>query len=433
MEAIVRTLGAEIVLSADEATRKTYTVTLAGERLRLVEDKWTKAAQDNAKIPGFRKGQIPKDVVVTQLGSWIKEKVTQEILSSVVGDIAKHNKLKVVTSPVVSRMEYGFSEKLGFDLVFEIEPTITLGAYKGLALKRRLRDIKPEDVDAEFKRLLAEGHPYYLLPAKGPINGQDKLWVLLDLKAYPQGQPQDPAWQVDNEYLNLAEDTQPYGLRDALAGKSPGDTVTWSVDLGEDCPQESWRGKKFVFEAKVNGLKTLKEPDAGDPSAFGLDEGKTTELKDAVRNALAQRREYRERQLMKDQLIGELLNENRFDVPVGEVDARVQDLLKRAEHLFSVQGTAFTPQHQEELKIKYKIEAANDVRLAYLTREIAKRENVKVSQEDLDKRIEAAQDEQEKQYLKDHKEDALFDILTEKVFDFLIANAKVETESPAEA
>ncbi|MBI4063706.1 MAG: hypothetical protein HY401_05320 [Elusimicrobia bacterium] len=410
--------GAEVRLTSSGPTKKCYEISVAGERLKVLEEKWVKVARENAQLPGFRRGHVTEAAVMGQLGGWIKEKTSHEILSSVVDEIVRKENLKLVYNPVISKVDYKFGETLKFEADFEIEPVITLKSYKNLSLERRSKPVTDEEVDRELGRVLGEGHFSYLKPVDEPVREYADLWVLADI-----------AWSVGDEstaerrteLFSVDEEIFPSGLTQVLAGMKAGETKSWESALDEDCPVAGWTGKKLKAQVHVLEVKRLENLDHHEENF----KEHMPKWKEEIRQALSNGRERNIRRHLEDQITGELLIENPIEVPQAEVKTRTEELLQRAKTIMAMSGRQIADEHIEELRVKYAVQAANEIRFAYLVREIARRETIRVSEDDYNKKLETARDEKEKEFFIKNKESVLYDILTDKAFDFLIANAKV--------
>ncbi|MBI2070739.1 MAG: trigger factor [Elusimicrobia bacterium] len=416
---VAENIGAEVKLTASEPTKKRYEISLGGERLKIIEEKWLAAARDHAKLPGFRKGHLPAEVILGQMGDWIKERASREVMSSVVEEIVKKESLKLVYNPVIAKIDYKYGDRLAFEAVFEIEPTVTVKNYKGLEVERRQKPVTEDEVTAELERILKQGHPQYLVPVEKAAEADAEEWALVNLTGKIKG---ETVWSWDGELLSVDSDQAPAGFNNALIGLRPGQKKAWSISLDEDCPTAAWAGQTMSIEMELLDLKRLSG-DNGNPLEAHKDE--IPKFKEEVRRQIVKRREAVARRHLEEQITADLLRENPMDVPQAEVELRTQELLNRARGLFALSGKELAKEHEGELRVKYAIEAANDIRLGYFMREIARREAVKVNEDDFRKKIESVEDEKERQYYLKHKESVLYDILTEKVFDLLIAGAKI--------
>lgn len=424
-------MGAEVKLAASEPTKKRYEVTLRGARLEALESKWVSLARGQAKLPGFRRGHLSDDVVLEQLGSWVRKEVTQEAAVSVARDIAKKEELRAVITPLITKVEYEFKERLGFEIIFEVEPTLVLKNYRGLELQRRRQQITSEEVDSELERLLEESEAQYLVPLEGKGQSNARHWALLNAK-YNGGNGgfkdpgAGPLWQWERELVSLDEECLPLGLREALEGSGSGHVKAWEIAIDEDCPVPQLQGKKLKGHLEILELKRLQ---SGHGTAAELAEKNGASLdqwKQEVRKALEARFQARQHRILRDQIVAELLRENTIDVPQAELEVNATEMLQRARTLLALSARQLSSDHEGELRVKYRIEAANEIRLGYIIREIARREGIGLTEEDFKKKIDAAHDEEEREAMMKNQEAVFKDILMDKVFDFLIANAKIE-------
>ncbi|MBI4369839.1 MAG: hypothetical protein HY547_06390 [Elusimicrobia bacterium] len=414
----------DIKLILSEPTKRTYEISVIGSRLRLMEEKWVKAARSQASIPGFRQGQVPDPVLIAQAGEWIREQASHELFDEITEEIIKNNNLPIVFNPVIGKVDYKFGLSLKFESVFEVEPPVSIKNYLGLELEQYdLRPIKDDDVDRELKAYLTHEEPLYLVPLNGSPAIPGETFALIHARCLG---PDGPVFEWRQELVALDEEALPSGLSEALGSLKLGERKNWKVPLDEDCPVKSWEGKSLEFEVELLDLKKVEQPAAGANSFLEKYKDHLPKWKDEIHAALHQRRDTKIRGLLKDQITGELLRENPLDVPRAEVAMQTQRLIDRARAIFSMSGKELAHDHEKELRVKYAIEATNEIRLGYLLREIAKRESIKVGDEDYEKALASAADEKDREAMKKNKETVLYDLLLDKVFDFLIAKAKIK-------
>ncbi|MBI4667727.1 MAG: hypothetical protein HY747_00850 [Elusimicrobia bacterium] len=414
--------GAEVKLAASEPAKKRYEISLAGERLKVIEEKWLKQAKNSARIAGFRRGKTPDNILISAAGDWIKEKSSREVFSEVVGEILKKEDLKIICAPLIAKVEYQYAEHLKFEAVFEIEPVITIKNYKGFELERRLKPVTDEEVEDGLKRILREGAAQYLMPVAGSVEAQADYLVEANLKCAVGG---EPVMDLKNEMFAADDECLPLGMREAVKGMKAGESKSWQALLDDDCPVSALAGKKAEFQLELLEVKRLESQSGSQEELYKTHGEQIPKWKDQLRLELMRRCERFARKQLEDQVAGDLLLENPIDVSQTETDIRTHELLERAKALFAISNKELDAQHEQELRVKYGIEAANEIRLAYLMREIAARENIKAGEDDFQRKLESAPDEKDKQELLKNKDAVLYDILTEKVYDFLIANAKI--------
>ena len=358
-------IGAEVKLTASGPTKKSYEASLKGERLKAVESKWVAIARDQAKLPGFRRGRISDEVVIEQLGSWIRREVTQEVANVVVQEIVKREDLKIVYSPLVSKVDYHFGERLSLEAVFEIEPSLVVKNYKGLVLERKRRKISEEEVEVELGRLLQESETQYLVPIEEKTRENAGHWALISARfgGRLNGASGDPAseslLQWGQELISVDEECLPLGMREALEGLGAGQSKIWEMPIDDDCPTLELQGKTMAGRLELLELKRMEGAHCGRGQEAQEYAGQMAKWKEEVRAVLNQRLEARSQGILRDQITAELLRENSVDVPEAELEIRASELLGRARTLFALSGREIAPEHDNELRVKYSIEAAN--------------------------------------------------------------------------
>src|SRR3954469_9325397 len=254
---------------------KTKTSELPDSRVR-VEVEVEPAAVDRAlsqaaanlgrdlKIPGFRKGKVPPQVVLQRVGrdAVLDEAVRQalpEWYEEAIGDAQLHT----VGDP---SLDLGDLPDKGSPLEFSIEvgvrPTAALGDYKGLEVGRREPEVSDEDVDAELEQLREKSAA--LENVERPAKKGD--FVVIDFLGKVDGEPFEGG-EARGYLLELGSNRLVEGFEEQLEGASAGDEVNVNVTFPEDYRAENLAGKEATFDVTVKEVKEKKLPELDDDFA----------------------------------------------------------------------------------------------------------------------------------------------------------------------
>ncbi len=205
---------------------------------------------EDMKMPGFRKGKVPPEMVVQRLG---RETVLTQALESSLGDWYERAMLESGINPVGDpKLDLSDLPDEGKPLKFSIEvavrPGAELGEYKGLEVGREEPQVPQDAVEGELKRL-QEG-----FARLNPVDREAKEGdvVLIDYEGKIDGEPFEGGTAKDY-LLELGEGRVLPELEKALVGTKAGDERTATVPFPEDYPAEEVAGKTAEFDVKVQG------------------------------------------------------------------------------------------------------------------------------------------------------------------------------------
>src|SRR3954468_9103150 len=326
---------------------KTKTSELGDSRVR-VEVEVEPAAVDKAlsqaaaslgrdlKIPGFRKGKVPPQVVLQRVG---REAVLDEAVRNALPDWYEEAigdaRLHTVGDPSV---DLGDLPEKGSPLEFSIEvgvrPNAKLGDYKGLEVGRREPEVKTEDVDAEIDQLREKSAA--LENVERPAKEGD--FVVIDFVGKVDGDPFEGG-EARGYLLELGSNRLVEGFEQQLEGASAGDDVTVNVTFPEDYRAENLAGNDATFDVSVKEVKEKQLPELDDDfaaEAGGFDS--MDELREDIDTRL---REQQERMIdteFREAVVDAAVAEASIDVPHDLVHGKAPEMWPQTERPLRDQG-----------------------------------------------------------------------------------------------
>src|SRR3954464_2750748 len=326
---------------------KTKTSDLGDSRVR-VEVEVEPAAVDKAlsqaaaslgrdlKIPGFRKGKVPPQVVLQRVG---REAVLDEAVRSALPDGCEEAigdaRLHTVGDPSV---DLGDLPEKGSPLEFSIEvgvrPTAKLGDYQGLEVGRREPEVGKDEVDAEIEQLRETSAS--LENVERPAKKGD--FVVIDFVGKVGGEPFEGG-EARGYLLELGSNRLVEGFEEQLEGASAGDDVTVDVTFPEDYRAEGLAGSDASFEVSVKEVKEKQLPDLDDD--FAAEAGGFDSI-DELREDIARRmREQHERMIdteFREAVVDAAVAEAQIEVPHDLVHAKAHEMWHQTGRRLAAQG-----------------------------------------------------------------------------------------------
>ena len=318
-------------------------------------------------VPGFRKGKVPPPIIDQRVGkAAVLEHAVNEGLEGFYRTAVEENDVKPVGRPEADITEWPNDKDFSGDLVVAIEvdvrPEITLPEYDGIELTVEAAEVTDDDVDAELERLRSRFGT--LVTVDRPARKGD--FAQLDLVATIAGEQVDTASNVSYE-VGSGELVE--GIDEALDSLSAGESTTFASKLlGGD-----HEGEESEITVTLNAVKERELPDADDDFAQIASEFDTiAELRDSLRGEAARSKTFGQGNEARNLLVDRLLELTDIPVPEGLVEDEVHRHLEAENRLED-------DVHRAEVK-----EASEKAfRTQVLLDEIAQKENVQVSQDEL--------------------------------------------------
>ena len=339
------------------------------------------------KLPGFRKGKVPPEMVVQRLG---REAVLTQALESSLGDWYERAMLDSGVNPVGDpKLDLSDLPDEGKPLKFSIEvavrPRAELGEYKGLEVGREEPEVPEEAIDTEINRL-REG-----FARLNPVDreAKDGDVVLIDYEGKIEGEPFEGGSAKDY-LLELGEGRVLPELEKALVGAKAGDQRQATVPFPDDYPAEEVAGKSAEFDVTVKEVREKELPELNDEFAAEASEFDTlAELREHIAGQI---REILERQIaerFQQAALDVAVANARVELPEPVVDARAAEMWRRVERSLQQQGV--DPENYLQIQGKTRDEMIKEARPdaeQALKREavleaVAEAEGIEITEEDM--------------------------------------------------
>ncbi len=384
------------------------------------------------KLPGFRPGKIPREVIKKRFRAQVLEDVAEAIVNRVVFEELEGRGLKPLAAPKVSDLKIDENQPMTFRAVFETLPFVELPEFRGLNVKARQPTVTGEDVSREIDRLREETARFDPLEGRPAQKGD---FVLVDLVWKPVDGGR--GGRDDNALMEVGGEGNHEDMNAALAGMSPGETKPVRVVYPDDYPAKSVAGKTLEYTVSLKAIKEKVVPAADDEFAKDLgDWGSLEELRASVRERLQKDEERRVDREIKNALVEALVEKAVFEVPEALVERHMTARTENAARGLAVQGIDPTKAGVDWRRYRdaQREDSVKAARADILLDEIARREGIEVSEVDLDAELariaERLKRSKESLRLKMEKEGDLASlrarIREEKTLDLLKANARLD-------
>jgi len=338
------------------------------------------------KVPGFRPGKTPRRILEARFKDQVESDVIQHLVETSYHEAIEANpQVHPVASPRVTNEGLKLGEPFRYQARVEVKPKVEPKDYDGLELKKKKVEITDQTVDAEVERLrkaVAE-----VVPVEGRAAQQDDL-ATIDFEGNADGKP-FPGSKGDGVDVELTSGVLSDGKAPELVGMSVGESREIRETFPADYRVAELAGKQAVFNVVLKGLKARKEL-SDDALAKELNAGETlADLKNRIRKEMTERATEQAKREEREQLLQQLVERNPFEVPSGLVEQamgrRFQSLLEG----FMRQG--IDPRRMrvdfEQIRENMREPATRDVKSALLLEAVADKENVQVTDEDVNAKL----------------------------------------------
>jgi trigger factor len=374
----------------------------------------------------------------------IQDEVKRKLISDSYKKAVEEQKLDVLGYPDIEEIQFSHGQALQFAATIETAPEFQLPEYKGLPAKREVKSVTDADIERALD-LLREQQVKFETAARAVQTGDI---AVVNYTGACDGKPiteTAPTAKGLTEQKGFWVSTEPNafipGFAEQLVGAQAGDKRTVTVDFPADFVTKELSGKKGVFEVEVGEVKEKVLPPLDDAFARQYDAENLEKLRSGVRRDLENELKYKQDKTIRAQLLRALFERVNFDLPETAVAQEtrnvVYDLVR--ENTKRGVGRETIEKEKEQIYSAATHSAKERVKLSFLIQRIAEKENIKVSQEEILRRVQTLATMYQMppdKFLKDlQKRNGIIEIYDqlahEKVMDFIEQNAKIE-DVPAE-
>jgi trigger factor len=448
-------------ISEVSQTRKEIKIEIEAADVRAEFERVTQEYARAVTVPGFRKGHAPVTVVRTRYKKDIQGDVLKRLVPEAVEQAIEESGFQVIGQPDV-HLDNENLDKLGQEPItlhahVEVMPELALGEYKGIEAARRTRPVTDEEIEQVIENLReasASLQPVEDRPA------QEGDTVTVDIR----GRYVEPAEEED---INVSDVDVVLGsegvlpeFNENLDGVQPDEVKSFTVKYPDDFgpggraqdgeERKGLAGKTIEYTATVSAVRRKEVPALDDDwvKSLGEEEVETVEgLRARVRENLSKSAEQESEHRLRDEVLGQLIERHRFEVPETIVSYQANQLLQSMIRDMISRGADPRTQdiNWEAMRDLVRERAGDDVRGTMLLERVAEAENIEVTQDEIDAEIESVAEasrqsvEQVRAALtKQGGERSIADRLrNRKALDFLVQHAQVRDEEwreePAES
>jgi trigger factor len=357
------------------------------ETPEVVREAWERAfarVQKEARLPGFRKGKVPRSMIKLHFSDDVRQEVARRLIPEVYRQALAETQLRPVEEPDLQQVTLEESAPLKFSAVVEIKPTITLGRYVGLSVTHTPKPFAESEVDEALSQLQEQHAEYRSVERTADVGDL----VIVDYTLTPDGM--EPRTETGYSFTIGAGAVMPE-IDEATIGLGPGGSRQTRVRFGDTHPNENLRGKAADALVRVIEVKEKVLPPLDDDFARSVGEFETLDaLRAELGRGLEARRAQENRRALESAVTDAALAEHPFEVPETLVRSQVASQIEHMREHMRRQGVDpdRLPWDYQKMTEELKPGAERAVRRALLIEAIADKEGLRPSDADVDAEVE---------------------------------------------
>ena len=426
------------------------TIEVPAEELEKAIEAAYKKQKNQISVPGFRKGKVPRVMIEKMYGVGVfYEDAANTLMQQNYPSAVDESGVDIVSRPTVDVVQIEKGKPFIFTAEVAVKPEVTLGKYMGVTVTKIDTSVSEDEVNEALEQQ-RNNNARTISVTDRPVAVGDT--AVIDFEGFVDGVAFEGG-KGENHPLEIGSHTFIDTFEDQLVGKNAGDEVEVNLTFPEQYQAADLAGKPATFKVKINEIKTKELPELDDEFAQDVSEFDTlAEYKESLKKNLEEKKENEAKRTKEDEAVQKIIDKSKMDIPEAMIDTQCETMIEEFAQRIAQSGLSMDQYLQfsgltvDGLKEQVRPEALSRIQASLVLEQIAKDENIEVSDEDVNAEIEkmaasyGMEADKLKEYMGDAEKDSMKkDLAINKAVELVMSNvkerakAKSKKEKEAEA
>ena len=384
----------QVTETLSEGLKREFRVVVPAAELDAKVNERLDELKGRVRLDGFRPGKVPVAHLKRVYGRAAMAEVIEATVRDTNNQIVGERGFKLASEPKVTMPEdesaieqlIAGKSDLDYKVAVEIVPPIELPDFKNIKLSKPVTDIDDAEIENALARIADQNKPW--LPKAEGAKAENGDRVIISFAGTIDGEPFEGG-SSDEAPVLIGSNTFIPGFEEQLIGIGIGENRTLKVKFPEQYGNEKLAGKDAEFAVTAKAIERPGEVTLDDAFAKSLGMESLEKLREAVKDRLSREDAMMSRQKVKRQLLDELDKEQKFEPPPTLVEDEFERVWKSVLEELQAEGKTFADENttEEKAKAEYRAISERRVRLGLLLAEIGEKNNITVSDEELNRAV----------------------------------------------
>ena len=420
------------------------TIEVSAEELEKALNTAYNKQKRQISVPGFRKGKVPRAMIEKMYGAEIfYEDAANELMQQTYPSAIDESGVDIVSRPTVDVVQIEKGKPFIYTAEVATRPEVTLGKYMGVTVTKIDTSVTEDEVEAELENQ-RNTNARTVTVTDRPVKEGDT--AVIDFEGFVDGVA-FAGGKGENHPLEIGSHSFIDTFEDQLVGKNAGDEVEVNVTFPEQYQAADLAGKPAVFKVKINEIKAKELPELNDEFAqdvAGVDT--LAEYKEELKKNLTEKKETEAKKTKEDEAIQKIIDKSKMDLPEAMIETQCETMVEEFAQRIAQSGLTmeqylqFSGMTVDQLKDQVRPEATTRIQSSLVLAQIAKEENIEVTDADIDAEVEkmakayGMEADKLKEYMGDaEKESMKKDLAITKAVDLVMDNVKERAKAKRKA
>jgi len=388
------------------------------------------------KIPGFRKGKIPKNILNLHLGKeYFYDKTAEKLIPESYLEAIKKSKIQPIDQPEIKVIQIEEDKPLIFEATVQVRPKVKLGSFDKISIQKEDIKVTASDVKNEIMRIQENLAKLKVVKDRKAKEGD---FLVIDSEGYVEGKAIEGS-KVEKQLVQLGKNTAPE-FNDKLLGCSAGDEREINILVPKDIKDKKIAGKEITYKVKVIEIKEKELPELNEDFVKTMGNYKTLDdFKKDIKSRLEKQVEMVNKNNYERKLLEKVAEVCEVKVPKVLIEREVEYMMKSLEDDLKSKDLSLQDYYksiktdEEKVKKEYEIVAEKRIKQELVLDKISQIENIQVTEKEVNDKIKTIAKELKQDPLKveatfrknNNLEGLRESIKKEKIIDFLSKKIKI--------
>lgn len=386
-------------------------------------------------LPGFRKGKVPRKMIEKMYGEVVfYEDAANTLIQENYPGAVEESGVDIVSRPTIDVVQIESGKPFIFTAEVAVRPEVKLGKYLGVQVTKVDTSVSDEEVEEALEKERNNNARTISVTDRPVANGDT---AVIDFEGFVDGVAFEGG-KGENHSLEIGSHSFIDTFEDQLVGKNVGDDVEVNVTFPEQYQAAELAGKPAMFKVKIHEIKCKELPELNDEFAQDVSEFDTlAEYKEDVKKRLTEQKENEAKRIKEDEAIQKIIDKSTMELPEAMIETQCENMVNEFAQRLAQSGLSMEQYMQfsgltlDKLKEQVRPEAETRIKSSLVLEQIAKEENIEVTDAEVDAEVEkmAAQYDMEADKLKEYmgdseKESMKRDLAVTKAVELIMENVK---------
>lgn len=356
----------------------------------IFKDTYRQLAQ-RVKVPGFRAGRIPDNILEMNLGvEYINHQVAEKLIEDSYSKVIEESELEPIDVPKADLVQIERGKPFIYKMVVEVKPEFDIPSLDDISIDREKPIVTEKEVEEELEKI-RESHAKL-----NPVEGREAKtgdFLVVDFEAYLDGKSLEGT-RGEKQLIHLGERILPEFM-DNLQGVKPGEEREIEVKIPESNEDKKIAGKAVNYKVKVSEIKEKELPELNDDFAKSIGNyQKLSDLKEHVEKQLNEAAKYESERDFKDLLMEKVSEKFNFEIPEVLIKNQLENMMKNLEEDLKARNMAMADYYkiikadEEKVRNEYRIIAEKQIKKELIIDKIIQDDKITATEEEVNKKID---------------------------------------------